>query len=84
MGGKGGWAFRRLALIVRTTTAEPGSVHVEFYTVDLQSAELWRSILCKRVTNRAVRERQNKLRKQLGITEAEVRRAIRDQTGYIL
>jgi hypothetical protein len=30
---------------------EPGSVHVESYTVDLQSAELWRSIVCERLVD---------------------------------
>jgi len=61
----------------------PGSVHVEFYTVDLQSAELWRGMLCEHVANRTVRQLQVKLRKPLGITAAAVKRAIREQTGCI-
>ena len=60
-----------------------GSVHVESYTVDLQSGELWRGIVCERVVNRSVGSLQAKLRSRLGITQAEVKAAIRDQTGCI-
>src|ERR1035437_1579089 len=60
-----------------------GSVHVESYTVDLQTGELWRGIVCERVVNRSVVGLQAKLRRRLGITQAEVKVAIRDQTGCI-
>jgi hypothetical protein len=59
----------------------PGSVHVDFYTVDLRSGELWRSILCEHVVSRTVARLQGKLRRRLGISPADVKRAIRDQTG---
>lgn len=53
----------------------PGSAHVDFYTVDVKTGNVWRGVLYERVTNRAVSAVQTALRKRLGITDEEFRRA---------
>jgi hypothetical protein len=54
----------------------PGSVHVDLYTVDLQTGALWRGVPIVPVTTPGVVRTQRSLRKRLGITEREYQEAI--------
>ena len=54
----------------------PGSVHVNFYTVDLQNATLWRGVMPKLVVGPRVARLQRDLRKGLGIGDRISPRAI--------
>jgi hypothetical protein len=54
----------------------PGSAHVDFYTVDLQTGAIWSGILCDPVVARRVARMQRELRKHAGITEAAFREAV--------
>jgi hypothetical protein len=54
----------------------PGSVHVEFLTVDLETAEVWSPTVWRRVTTATLRTAQRAIRSRLHISDAEVRRAV--------
>jgi hypothetical protein len=55
----------------------PGSAHIEFYTVDLQTGALWSGINPKLVTTPRLGRLQRKLRKRLGIKTVDYRRAVK-------
>jgi hypothetical protein len=62
---------------------EPGSVHVQFLAVDLDTAEVWEPMECKRVITSSLLAAQRSLRKRLKISLSEVRRArtVAEQSG---
>ena len=66
----------RLTFDVVWANPGPGSFHVDFYTVDLRTGALWRGVLCEPVATPRVARIQQELRKRLGITESEYRKAL--------
>lgn len=54
---------------------EPGSVHVDFYTIDRRTGEVWRTMVCERVSNKTLQVQQRDVRRRLGVTEKERREA---------
>ena len=57
----------------------PGSAHVDFYTVDLKTAVVWRGgVSRKAVTTPELVRLQRTLRGKLGVTEKEFKQAIED------
>jgi hypothetical protein len=57
----------------------PGSVHVEFLTIDLQTAEVWSPTVWRRVTTPSLRSAQRAIRNRLHISDAEARRAVESE-----
>ncbi len=57
----------------------PGSVHSQFLTVDLQTAEVWSPTVWRRVTTPALRTAQRSLRTRLHISDAEIKRAVESE-----
>jgi hypothetical protein len=55
----------------------PGSVHIEFYTVDLQTGALWSGVDPTLVATPGLARLQRKLRKRLGIMTIDYERAIK-------
>lgn len=49
-----------------------GSPHVDFYTVDRRTGEVWRSMVCERVTNHSLETLQRAIRRQLGVRKDEI------------
>jgi hypothetical protein len=45
----------------------PGSVHVDFYTVDLKTVALWRGVICRPVKDPKVERLRRELRRRLGL-----------------
>jgi len=56
----------------------PGSAHVDFYTVDLKTAAVWRGMDLNRVNVHGLARLQRTLRRKLGVSEMEAQRAIED------
>jgi hypothetical protein len=54
----------------------PGSVHSQFLSVDLQTAEVWSPTVWRRLTTPALRTAQRDLRTRLQISDAEVKKAL--------
>jgi hypothetical protein len=54
----------------------PGSVHVGFWSVDMQTGDVWNPMLCEKINNPSLRAAQQTIRKRLGITEDIYRDAI--------
>lgn len=67
---------RALAFEVLWANPGPGSVHVDFYTVDLHTGALWRGTVCEPVVTSRVVRIQHDLRKRLGITEKAYQEAL--------
>ena len=61
----------------------PGSVHVQFLLVDLDTAEVWEPTVCRRVITSSLLAEQRLLRKRLKISISEVKRArtLAEQSG---
>jgi hypothetical protein len=57
----------------------PGSAHVEFLTIDLETAEVWSPTVWRRVTTPSLRTAQRAIRNRLHISEAEVKRAVESE-----
>ena len=56
----------------------PGSVHFDFYTVDLKTGALWRGIYLKPVTTPILVRMQRTLQRKMGVTEAEFQNAVEE------
>jgi len=52
-----------------------GSVHIDFWLVNRKTGEVWRGVdpVCRRVSSHALASAQKQIRKELGISAAEVR-----------
>jgi hypothetical protein len=61
----------------------PGSVHVQFLVVDLETAEVWELMLCKHVVTHSLQTAQRALRNRLSISPSEIKRAraLAEQSG---
>lgn len=68
---------RIVAFDVLWANPGPGSVHVDFYYVDRQTAALWRGISCKPVVNPEVEQLQRRLQKRLGVTTRQRQQAVK-------
>jgi hypothetical protein len=55
---------------------QPGSVVIGHYAVDRETAEVWNSISCKRISTSSLRERQSSIRKRLGLSGEEYHRLL--------
>ena len=53
----------------------PGSVHVEFLVVDLETADVWEPMLCRRVSTPSLAAAQRVFRKSLKTSASEVKRS---------
>jgi hypothetical protein len=57
----------------------PGSAHSQFFTVDLQTAEVWSPTVWRRITTPTLRRVQRAVRMRLHISDAEVKRAVESE-----
>jgi hypothetical protein len=54
---------------------DPGSAHVQFVAVDLNSGDVWNPMLCERVRGREIQSLQVKLRRQHRIPDTTIKHA---------
>jgi hypothetical protein len=74
------WKPRRCVTFdVLWSNPGPGSVHSQFLTVDLQTAEVWSPTEWRRITTPALRTAQRSLRTRLRISDSEVKRAVESE-----
>jgi hypothetical protein len=60
--------------ILGTSGGEVGVLQVRYYAVDRQTADVWNSVICERMTTPLLRKLQAALRKSIGLTDAEYRK----------
>jgi hypothetical protein len=53
------------------------SIVAGHYAVDSETAEVWKSNICERITSRALQQLQKELRKRIGLSEEEYRKLIK-------
>ena len=76
---------RCLEFDVRWANRGPGSVHVEFLTIDLRTAAVWTGVAgsLSLVSNPALARHQHEARRSVGATDAEYKAAVESHPcGY--
>ena len=66
--------FHFFMAILGTSGGEVGVLQVRYYAVDRQTADVWNSVICQRITSPSLRKLQAALRKSVGLTDIEYRK----------
>lgn len=66
--------FYDFMAILGASGGEVGVLQVRYYAVDRQTADVWSSVVCQRITSPSLRKLQRALRKRVGLTDMEYRK----------